>query len=320
MHRRHLDGGQRRREGGAPGGDHHRRGLVGPVDRQLLADVGGGRRGQAGRADQDERLRRQVDVLLVFGGVAGDRLVGQLRQLDPQLRGGEPVGAVADHGPVAPAGGVGPGGGGDLRPGGKHLLQGGGQVAQAGEELVLEAAGTTCAVAALPAPHLLGHGQRQQESRRHLGVEGLGGGDAHLDVAPVGRVEDAVGLLDEIAVAAVGGGGGGAPPRPGPGRGGGGGGGRARLADGDDQRVAHVVVEAEARQLAGRQGGHGDAGGRRQHRVEGGGQDLAGHGGRALADDQHPPVGAAAQRLADRRRERLLPAGHGELAADVGDL
>ena len=240
MHRRNLDGCQRRLIGGcgALRGDDHRRRLVGPVDGQLLADIGGGGRGQPGGADQDQRLRRQVDVLLVLGGVAGDRLVGQLRQLDAQLRGGEPVGAVADHRPVAPGGGVGPGGLGDLRPGRQHLLQSGGQVPQPREELVLEPT--------VAAADLAGDGQRQQEARRHLGVERLGGGDAHLDVAPVRRVEDAVGLHDQVAVAPVDDGQHRRPPGPDQVDGAVGVGGRARLADGHDQRVAHVVVEAEA--------------------------------------------------------------------------
>ena len=61
----------------ALGGDDHRRRLVGPVDGQLLGHVVGVGRRQAGGADQDQRLGGQVDVLLVLGGVAGDRLVGR---------------------------------------------------------------------------------------------------------------------------------------------------------------------------------------------------------------------------------------------------
>ena len=68
--------------------------------------------GEAGGAHEDQRLRRQVDVLLVLGDVAGDRLVAELAELDPHLLGGDLVGAVADDGPVAlgrrePAGRVG---------------------------------------------------------------------------------------------------------------------------------------------------------------------------------------------------------------------
>ena len=80
-------------------GDHDRRRLVGAVDRDLLADVVGVRAVQAGRAHDDHRLGRQVDVLLVLGDVAGDRLVAELRQLDPDLVGRDPVDAVADDRP-----------------------------------------------------------------------------------------------------------------------------------------------------------------------------------------------------------------------------
>ena len=58
--------------------DDDRRGLVGAVDGELFRDVVGGRAVKAGRAHDDHRFRRQVDVLLVFGDVARDRLVAEL--------------------------------------------------------------------------------------------------------------------------------------------------------------------------------------------------------------------------------------------------
>ena len=72
-----------RRERGAEallalGGDHDRRRLVGPVDRHLLGHVVGVGSREPGGAHEDQRLGRQVDVLLVLGGVAGDRLVAEL--------------------------------------------------------------------------------------------------------------------------------------------------------------------------------------------------------------------------------------------------
>ena len=91
--------------------------LVRPVDRHLLGHVVDVRAGEAGGADQDQRLGREVDVLLVLGGVAGDRLVAELGELDPQLLGGDPVGAVADDGPVPPGRAPLVGGGGDAGPG-----------------------------------------------------------------------------------------------------------------------------------------------------------------------------------------------------------
>src|SRR5438046_3186070 len=48
---------------------------------------------------EDERLGRQIDVLLVLGAVAPDRLVTELRQLDARLLRGDAVDAVAHHGP-----------------------------------------------------------------------------------------------------------------------------------------------------------------------------------------------------------------------------
>ena len=86
--------------------------------------------------------------------------------------------------------------------------------------------------------------RRQQEAGRDLRVERLGGRHAHLDVATVGRVEHAVGLVGEVAVAPVDDGDHDRAPRP-----------RARstvrlvsvvVPDwliGDDQRVAHVVAQ-----------------------------------------------------------------------------
>ena len=55
---------------------------------------------KTGRAHEDQRLGRQVDVLLVLGRVAGDRLVTELTELDPNLLGRDLVGAVADDRPV----------------------------------------------------------------------------------------------------------------------------------------------------------------------------------------------------------------------------
>ncbi len=93
-------------------GHHDRRRLVRPVDRHLLADVVGGGARQTGGAHEDQRLGGQVDVLLVLGDVAGDRLVAELAELDPHLFGRHVVDTVADDRPVAlrrcePAGGVG---------------------------------------------------------------------------------------------------------------------------------------------------------------------------------------------------------------------
>ena len=72
VHRGHRDGLERGVEPAfAVGGDHDRRRPVGAVDRDLLGHVVGVRPRQPRRAHQDQRLGRQVDVLLVLGGVAG---------------------------------------------------------------------------------------------------------------------------------------------------------------------------------------------------------------------------------------------------------
>ena len=83
-------------------GHHHGQRLVRPVDGHLLGHVVGRRSHQAGGTHQDQRLRGEVDVLLVLGGVGGDRLVAELRELDPDLAGSHQVGPTAHHGPVAP--------------------------------------------------------------------------------------------------------------------------------------------------------------------------------------------------------------------------
>ena len=115
------------------------------------------------------------------------------------------------------------------------------QLAQRGEHLVrprdVEHAG------------LVGEGQRQQQTGRDLRVERFGRRDAHLHVAPVRREQHAVGFVDEVTVAAVDDADNRRAARPrqvdrAVGIGGG-----ATLADGNDERVGHVVAEPEAREL-----------------------------------------------------------------------
>ena len=108
---------------------------MGPVDGELLGHVVGVGAGEPGPADEDQGLGRQVDVLLVLGGVAGDGLVAELRQLDSDLGRRHPVGAVPDDGPVAPAGCVELGRLGDLPAPGNDPLHGVGKLAQALQEV-----------------------------------------------------------------------------------------------------------------------------------------------------------------------------------------
>ena len=173
-------------------GDDDRGCLVRPVDRHLLGDVVRRGAGQAGGADEDQRLAGQVDVLLVLGGVAGDRPVAELAELDAELLGGDPVGAVADDGPV-PLGRRELLGGsrdhGAAADGGLHRR---GQVTECGDEGLVD-----------DAADLTGDRPGEQEPSRDLRVEGLRGGDAHLHVPAVGGVEDAVGLVGEVRLATV---------------------------------------------------------------------------------------------------------------------
>ncbi len=131
--------------------DRDRRGLVRPVDRDLLGDVVGVRSAQAGRAHEDHRLGREVDVLLVLGDVTRDRLVTELRELDPNLVRGDAVGTVADDRPRSPAQRVALRGLPDRRPPPDQLDHRVGQLAQRHEAFVAVAPPFLVVVAQLPA-------------------------------------------------------------------------------------------------------------------------------------------------------------------------
>ncbi len=140
--------------------DHDRRRFVGAIDRDLLRDVVGGAARQAGRAYQDQRLARQVDVLLVLGDVARDRLVAELRQLDPHLLRRHPVGTVADHRPVAAPRGEALRGVRDGRALLQHLGHGVRQCAQRLQQLTAQAVGAEV--------HGFGDRAGEQHARGHL--------------------------------------------------------------------------------------------------------------------------------------------------------
>ena len=143
---------------------------------------------------------------------------------------------------------------------------------------------------------------RQQGATGDLGVERLRRGDAHLDIATVRRVQDAVGLVDQVAPAAV------DDPEHrcttaaqqvdrAVGVGGG-----SALADGDRERVAHVEAHAEPRQLGRRDGVDVEAA--VAQLVEDRRRALAGDRGGALPDDTDPRDGAGRQPRRDRIGER----------------
>ena len=262
-------------------GDDDRRGLVGPVNGDFLGDVVRIRTAQPGRADQDQRLARQVDVLFVLSGVTGNGSVAQLRQLDAHLGGCNAIGTAADHRPVAPGGNDGGRHPADRLSPGQHLPHGLGQAAQGAQDPV----DVRRHRADLTIRGGLGQGPRHQPAGGYLGVERLCRRHAHLDVAPVRGVQDPVGFGGQIAVAPV-------DHRhhvraAGPSQvdGAVGVGGRARLTDGDDERVAHVVGQPEAGQFGGGQGRHRQA---RQEPADGGRHGLAGHRRGPLTDDEHP--------------------------------
>ena len=178
-------------------GDHDRRRLVRAVDRELLGDVVGVRAGEPGRAHEDQRLGREVDVLLVLGAVAGDRLVAELGELDPHLVRGDPVRAVADDRPVAPR---------RARAAARRRRSPRAARAPAPSRRAGRAARASSVDPVLGRARGVSSSASANASRKpggDLRVERLGRGDAHLHVAAVGRVEHAVAAVDEIAVAPV---------------------------------------------------------------------------------------------------------------------
>ena len=199
MHTGHRDRVDRRREPGlAVVDDRDRRRLVRAIDRKFLGYVVGVRTAQPRRADEDHRLGREVDVLLVFRDVAGDRLVAELGQLDPDLLRRHAVHTVADHRP---------------RPAGQRVaLRGEADRLAAPEQLdhrIRKIAQRRQAfVAVFPGRVVVEtergrDREREQEARRDLRIKGLGRRDAHLDVATIGGVKHTVGFVDEVAVAPV---------------------------------------------------------------------------------------------------------------------
>ena len=184
-------------------------------------------------------------MLLVLGDVARDRLVTELGELDPQLVRGDPVHAVADDRPRAPRQRVALRGHRDRGAAGEHLPHRVGQLAQARRATRCDASRS----ASPSAPSSAAMPSASRYAGRELRVERLRRRDAHLHVATVGRVEHAVALVDEVALAPVDDRDHGRAARAGEVdravRVGGG----ARLRDRDHDRVAHVVGEPEAREL-----------------------------------------------------------------------
>ena len=308
--RMHLGYGDDVQSGAEPdlalGGHDHGRRLVGAVDRDLLGDVIGSRTGQARGTDEDHRLGREIDVLLVLGAIAGDRLVTELAQLDAHLFGGDAIGTVADDGPVAARRRDGRRSHADLLAKCERAIERVGHRSQRFEQCdALGGVGTD---------HV-GDRSSEQEAGGDLRVERLRGGHAHLDVATIGRVEHAVGAVGEIAVATI-------DDRhhvgaPGPhevdrsvgvGRG-------TRLTHRDHEGVVHRFGEVETAQFGGQHRLH------RERRIGGEGaqrfdQRRCGDGSSALTDGEH-----SCDRTVDEsgpnvgRQHRVVESHHGAVGA-----
>ena len=113
---------------------------------------------------------------------------------------------------------------------------------------LLKAAQDALAIGVLQAEQV-GEVECEQKAGDYLRVESFSGCHAHLHISPIGCVEDGIGAVGEVAVATVHDGYDGRASgfsqihravRVG---------GGARLADGNDEMVGHVVVHSEPRQL-----------------------------------------------------------------------
>ncbi len=306
-----LDDRRRRTEDrSALGGDHDRERLVGPVDRDFLRNVVERRPRKAGGTDQNQRLTRQVDVLLVLGRVAGDRLVAQLGELDADLLGGGQIRPVADHRPGPPTGRASAGDLGDLPSTLEDRVEGRGNLAQAAKEVLLR-------LAEWGLVDDLTQAEGEQMTGRDLGIERLRRRHAHFDVAAVGGVENAIRLVGEVAAASVDDRHDRRAPRThqvdrpvGVGR-------RARLADGAHQRVAHVVAHPETGEFRGGQRLDRQGGGK--NRPHGLGDSPPGDRRRPLADQQHSSD-LRRQAFPDRRRQGRIAEQDLDRAVLLDDL
>ena len=137
-------------------------------------------------------------MLLVLGDVAGDRLVAELGELDPQLRRRDPVHPVAHDRPRAAGEHMTLRGERDRRPAREHVFHRGRQLAERREQraAVLPVGGGVRA-------ELGGQPQSEQVPGGELRVERLRRRDTHLDVSAVRRVEHAVALVHQIALTPV---------------------------------------------------------------------------------------------------------------------
>ena len=271
-------------------------GLMGLEDGHILDDIAHDRFRTPRRADEDQRLRRQVDVLFVLHNVGRDGLVAQLAQLDPDLVGGGLVGTAADHRPRGfpdrqPI---------DGRPDlvlsfedPPHHLR---RPLQDGQFAVDGGVGQRA--------QKLGQAEGQDAARDNLGIKGLGRGHGHLDVPAVARVENAVGLRGDVRLTTVDDGDDGRPPLPRQGHGAVGVRRRPRLGDGDHECGCELILQRKPAQLRG-QPGFDDDPASLQIAREGIRDGLAGHGRRAVADHHDPVELSPFEAPAERLRENI---------------
>ena len=172
-------------------------------------------------------------MFFVLNKVAGDGLVAELAELDSNLVGRGLVGPAAHRRPVGFADGVGEG---RLLESLFHV-ENFSHLAGQGEELS-NLFGDEASVSLFG----LGCDVKADEGTCHdLGVECLGGSDAHLDVASAAGVDHPVDFEGEVRVPSVDDGKGRSPFAANQIHGEVGVGGGAGLADGDDQGVGHGV-------------------------------------------------------------------------------
>ncbi|CAB4688189.1 unannotated protein [freshwater metagenome] len=291
-------------------GNHNRQRLVSAEDGHFFSDIVGRAANQAGRAHDDERLTREVDVLLIFGDIAGDALVAKLAEFDTHFLRGHGIRAVANHGPIPTLRGEPTSGLANLVTQPKYRDKRIRNLTQRREQLMPALRRTkTCRLTDRTC---------QQRTGSDLRVERLCRGNAHLNVAAVRGIQHAIGLVGEIAVAtihdanhactatankidrAIGVGG------------------CTALAYRHYERVAHVEAHTKATQFSSHhrvdiEAALGERCERRCHAAPG-------DGGSALADHKHATNGSGGQTLSDKRRKRSSPNDCAQHAVALDDL
>ncbi len=260
-------------------GEDDHPGPVGLEDGDILDDIAEDGFRAPRSAYDDERLRGKIDVLFVFNDIRRYGLVAQFTQFDPDFIGGDLVRPAAHDGPVLFSPGDVPGGLFYLRRFFQYPAHEAGRLFEGFEFALDHIVAETQHLADAESQDMTGH---------NLGVEGLGGGDGHLDVPAVARVEDPVGPVGDVRLPAVHDGDDKRPAfrrhgdRPVGIRG------CPRLGDGDDQCIAQVVRQRESAEFRSLLGFHGKMLSL-QIAGETVGDGRPRHGSRPVTDDDNMP-------------------------------